>query len=201
MTTQNISATRSRRSRPRRPASSSKAAPPSSRRRITLRQTQRSRPAPIRIGAKPVLVGAQDFSVHEERGRLVYQDEEGLLDLPRPRLAGRHQFINAGTAIAALRAAGIRAVRNGRLRTRHGPRRMAGKAAAPRERPAPEPRAGGLRALARRWPQSRRRAGGFSRHGGSQREERRAPRPHRRHAGNQGLPTGSSGTFSASRAR
>ncbi|HEY8382257.1 MAG TPA: folylpolyglutamate synthase/dihydrofolate synthase family protein [Microvirga sp.] len=60
-----------------------------------------------RSGATPILVGAQDFSVHEESGRLVYQDEDGLLDLPRPRLAGRHQFINAGTAIAALRAAGF----------------------------------------------------------------------------------------------
>jgi dihydrofolate synthase/folylpolyglutamate synthase len=29
------------------------------------------------------------------------------MDLPRPKLAGRHQFINAGTAIAALRAAGF----------------------------------------------------------------------------------------------
>jgi dihydrofolate synthase/folylpolyglutamate synthase len=60
-----------------------------------------------RVGAKPILVGAQDFSVHEERGRLVYQDEDGLLDLPRPKLVGRHQFVNAGTAIAALRAAGF----------------------------------------------------------------------------------------------
>ena len=58
-------------------------------------------------GAHPILVGAQDFSVHEECGRLVYQDESGLLDLPRPRLPGRHQFANAGTAIAALRAAGF----------------------------------------------------------------------------------------------
>ncbi len=61
-----------------------------------------------RAGATPILVGAQDFAVHEEGGRLVYQDENGLLDLPRPRLAGRHQFTNAGTAIAALRAAGFR---------------------------------------------------------------------------------------------
>ncbi|WP_230529864.1 bifunctional folylpolyglutamate synthase/dihydrofolate synthase [Microvirga roseola] len=60
-----------------------------------------------RIGASPILVGKQDFSIHEEGGRLVYQDEQGLLDLPRPKLAGRHQFINAGTAIAALRAAGF----------------------------------------------------------------------------------------------
>jgi dihydrofolate synthase/folylpolyglutamate synthase len=61
-----------------------------------------------RAGATPILVGAQDFAVHEEGGRLVYQDENGLLDLPRPRLAGRHQFTNAGTAIAALRASGFR---------------------------------------------------------------------------------------------
>jgi dihydrofolate synthase/folylpolyglutamate synthase len=61
-----------------------------------------------RVGATPIMIGGQDFSVHEEGGRLVYQDEDGLLDLPRPKLVGRHQFINAGTAIAALRAAGFR---------------------------------------------------------------------------------------------
>ncbi|MBF9233190.1 bifunctional folylpolyglutamate synthase/dihydrofolate synthase [Microvirga alba] len=60
-----------------------------------------------RVGATPIVVGGQDFSVHEEGGRLVYQDEKGLLDLPLPKLIGRHQFINAGTAIAALRAAGF----------------------------------------------------------------------------------------------
>jgi dihydrofolate synthase/folylpolyglutamate synthase len=43
----------------------------------------------------------------EERGRLVYQDHDGLLDLPAPRLFGRHQFANAGTAIAALRVADL----------------------------------------------------------------------------------------------
>ncbi len=57
-----------------------------------------------RTGAR-VFVGGQDFHVSEENGRLVYQDEDGLLDLPLPRLPGRHQHINAGTAIAALRAA------------------------------------------------------------------------------------------------
>jgi dihydrofolate synthase/folylpolyglutamate synthase len=65
------------------------------------------RDAASRAGARPILVGAQDFTVHEEGGRLVYEDEDGLLDLPRPRLSGRHQFTNAGTAIAALRAAGF----------------------------------------------------------------------------------------------
>jgi dihydrofolate synthase/folylpolyglutamate synthase len=60
-----------------------------------------------RRGAAPILVGNQDFSVHAERGRLVYQDEDGLLDLPLPRLAGQHQYINAAAAIAAIRAAGF----------------------------------------------------------------------------------------------
>jgi dihydrofolate synthase/folylpolyglutamate synthase len=59
-----------------------------------------------RRGAHPVMVGRQDFTVHAEAGRLVYQDNDRLLDLPMPRLPGRHQFINAATAIAALRAAG-----------------------------------------------------------------------------------------------
>ena len=44
-----------------------------------------------RVGA-PLLVGGQDCDAREEHGRLVYQDEDGLLDLPLPRLAGRHQY-------------------------------------------------------------------------------------------------------------
>lgn len=52
-------------------------------------------------------VAGQDWIASEERGRLVYQDVGGLLDLPAPRLFGRHQFDNAGTAIATLRAAGL----------------------------------------------------------------------------------------------
>ena len=59
-----------------------------------------------RLGAGPVWVGGQEFTIREEAGRLVYQDEERLMDLPLPRLAGRHQHINAATAIAGLRAAG-----------------------------------------------------------------------------------------------
>lgn len=57
-----------------------------------------------RIGA-PLLIAGQDFSAHEEQGHLVYQDEGGLLDLPLPRLPGRHQIENAGVAICALRQA------------------------------------------------------------------------------------------------
>jgi len=46
----------------------------------------------------------QEWSVNVERGRLVYQDERGLMDLAAPKLFGRHQFDNAGLAIATLRA-------------------------------------------------------------------------------------------------
>ena len=53
-------------------------------------------------------VAGQDWMAGEERGRLVYQDGQGLLDLPSPRLFGRHQIDNAGLAVAALRAAGFR---------------------------------------------------------------------------------------------
>jgi dihydrofolate synthase / folylpolyglutamate synthase len=56
-----------------------------------------------RVGAVLRIAG-EDWTATEERGRLVYQDDAGLLDLPAPRLYGRHQFENAGLAIAALRA-------------------------------------------------------------------------------------------------
>jgi dihydrofolate synthase/folylpolyglutamate synthase len=52
----------------------------------------------------PVRKAGEDWQATEERGRLVYQDDDGLLDLPAPRLPGRHQFENAGLAIATLRA-------------------------------------------------------------------------------------------------
>jgi dihydrofolate synthase / folylpolyglutamate synthase len=54
----------------------------------------------------PVRVAGEDWTATEERGRLVYQDDAGLIDLPAPKLYGRHQFENAGVAIAALRAVG-----------------------------------------------------------------------------------------------
>jgi dihydrofolate synthase / folylpolyglutamate synthase len=54
----------------------------------------------------PLTVFGQDFFAHQEHGRMVYQDTEGLLDLPPPKLIGRHQIENAAVAIAALRRAG-----------------------------------------------------------------------------------------------
>lgn len=53
-----------------------------------------------RVGAR-LLIWGQDFDAFEQRGRLVVQTENNLLDLPLPALAGRHQIINAGTAVAA----------------------------------------------------------------------------------------------------
>ena len=52
-------------------------------------------------------LGGRDWSASAEAGRLVYQSDAGLLDLPMPRLLGPHQLINAGTAVAALEAAGF----------------------------------------------------------------------------------------------
>ncbi len=49
-------------------------------------------------------VAGEGWHVGVERGRLVYQDERGLLDLAAPKLFGRHQVDNAGLAIATLRA-------------------------------------------------------------------------------------------------
>lgn len=49
----------------------------------------------------------QHYHVSTERGRLIYQDERGLLDLPLPNLPGPHQIQNAGGAIAALRVLGF----------------------------------------------------------------------------------------------
>nr|WP_135450897.1 folylpolyglutamate synthase/dihydrofolate synthase family protein [Rhodobacter sp. YIM 73028] len=54
----------------------------------------------------PLWAYGQHWTVSEDRGRLVYQDENGLLDLPLPNLPGPHQVQNAGAAIAALRLLG-----------------------------------------------------------------------------------------------
>jgi len=56
----------------------------------------------------PLRIAGEDWTATEERGRLVYQDSDGLLDLPAPKLYGRHQFENAGLAIASLRTGGLK---------------------------------------------------------------------------------------------
>ena len=75
------------------------------------------------IGAGPLAIWGEDFEAFEQRGRLVYQSEAELLDLPLPALIGRHQVINAGTAIASARRLALpglddRAVERGLLEVR-----------------------------------------------------------------------------------
>jgi dihydrofolate synthase/folylpolyglutamate synthase len=56
----------------------------------------------------PLFRHGTEYMAFAERGRLVYQDDYGLLDLPLPKLIGAHQVENAGLAVATLRRAGVR---------------------------------------------------------------------------------------------
>ncbi|MDE2489103.1 MAG: bifunctional folylpolyglutamate synthase/dihydrofolate synthase [Alphaproteobacteria bacterium] len=49
----------------------------------------------------PLFLMGRDFDCWEERGRLMVQMPDRLLDLPAPSLFGGHQFGNAGLAVAA----------------------------------------------------------------------------------------------------
>lgn len=55
----------------------------------------------------PMQIYGQHWHVFEERGRLIFQDERGLVDLPKPALLGAHQIQNAGAALAVLRHLGL----------------------------------------------------------------------------------------------
>jgi len=59
-----------------------------------------------RLGV-PLLAQGQHWHAFEDRGRLIFQDETGLLDLPLPNLPGPHQIDNAGAALMALRHLGM----------------------------------------------------------------------------------------------
>ena len=109
-TTPNFSATRSRRSRAEKAGILKRGVPAVIAPQPT-RGARRDRARGASACARRCMSPARTGSVGEERGRLVYQDDDGLLDLPAPRLSGRHQFENAGVAIAALRAAGSRRCR------------------------------------------------------------------------------------------
>jgi dihydrofolate synthase/folylpolyglutamate synthase len=50
----------------------------------------------------PLLAMGRDMDAWEERGRLMIQLPDRLLDLPAPSLFGAHQFDNAALAVAAL---------------------------------------------------------------------------------------------------
>ena len=55
----------------------------------------------LRLNA-PLAAMGRDFDAFPQDGRLVFQGEDRLLDLPPPSLAGPHQYENAGLAIAAI---------------------------------------------------------------------------------------------------
>ena len=57
------------------------------------------------VGA-PLVAHGQHWHCRAERGRMVFEDEDGLLDLPLPVLPGPHQVDNAGAALAVLRTLG-----------------------------------------------------------------------------------------------
>ncbi|KQV55457.1 MULTISPECIES: folylpolyglutamate synthase/dihydrofolate synthase family protein [unclassified Caulobacter] len=59
--------------------------------------------AAAKAGVSLTLMG-RDFDAWNERGRLLVQMDDRLLDLPAPSLPGEHQFANAGLAVAALLA-------------------------------------------------------------------------------------------------
>ena len=72
-------------------------------------QHDKARDVIERIGTavgSPLYFADQDWQAYEQHGRLVFQNERELLDLPMPALAGQHQIINAGTAIATIRQLG-----------------------------------------------------------------------------------------------
>ena len=49
----------------------------------------------------PLIVMGEDFDAFEQSGRMVFQSETEVHDLPLPALLGRHQIVNAGAAVAA----------------------------------------------------------------------------------------------------
>ena len=54
-----------------------------------------------------IIAQGQHWYIDTERDGLMFQDETGVVQLPRPNLPGDHQIENAGTAVAALRYLGF----------------------------------------------------------------------------------------------
>jgi len=59
-----------------------------------------------RAKARLAVLG-QDFMSQSDQGRMTYQDDDGLMDLPQPALGGAHQFANSALTLAALKAADL----------------------------------------------------------------------------------------------
>ena len=80
------------------------------------------------VGATLKIHGHHWHVWETDSGGLGYQDEYGQLDLPTPGLSGKHQLMNAGCAVAALRILGVQldaiAAAVGRIETSDWPARM-----------------------------------------------------------------------------
>ncbi|KEG21242.1 hypothetical protein H710_00190 [Bartonella bacilliformis Ver097] len=75
----------------------------------------------------PYSIFDQDYQSYEEHGRMVFQNNHGLMDLSLPNLIGAHQIANAGAAIEAVYQAGFQLseqVINQALRNLYWPARM-----------------------------------------------------------------------------
>ena len=125
-----FSATRWRKLPPRRPAFSSAAC------RRSLPRKHRDALAVIerqaaQLGA-PLKIAGEDWTATEERGRLVYQDEDGLLDLPRAETLRPPSIRECRTGHRGV--AHDQAIQDpaGGVRSRHDQGRLAGAAAAAR---------------------------------------------------------------------
>ncbi|WP_404400680.1 bifunctional folylpolyglutamate synthase/dihydrofolate synthase [Pelagibacterium halotolerans] len=58
------------------------------------------------LGITPFVAG-RDYDGFSQRGRFIYEDDTGLIDLPMPALIGSHQVENAALAVAAVRHFGL----------------------------------------------------------------------------------------------
>jgi dihydrofolate synthase/folylpolyglutamate synthase len=109
--------------------------------------------------AVPLLVYGQDFVAYEEHGRMVYQDETGLIDIAPPRLLGPATSSPMRRPPSRPCARPVSRFRNGRRRCGNDARLMAGPHAAAAARQAVGAcAAAGCGSLDRRRPQSRRGA-------------------------------------------
>ncbi|WP_140984340.1 bifunctional folylpolyglutamate synthase/dihydrofolate synthase [Asticcacaulis tiandongensis] len=95
---------------------------------ISARQPEEAEAVIVRQALKrqaPLHSAGQDFYAYAENGRLVFQDEDALFDLPLPSLQGAHQIDNAALAIKAARRLNLptEAIDTG-LRTAFWPARM-----------------------------------------------------------------------------
>ena len=55
-----------------------------------------------KLNVKPIFWG-QDYRAYRQHGRLVFESDDTVLDLPLPSLVGDHQIMNAGVAVAMAR--------------------------------------------------------------------------------------------------